>query len=190
MSDKKFVLISDPSLREGNHAASHKLTPQQIAAYCRRADAAGIPIVEVGHGNGIGASSLQLGLAPASDAELLGAARAELKSSKLGVHVIPGCATIDRDVKPAIDIGVDVFRVGSHCTEADVTERFLNFLRAQGKTAYGVLMMSHMASPAILVEQAQKMEGYGAEALMIMDSAGAYLPDDVRERIGALANGL
>jgi 4-hydroxy 2-oxovalerate aldolase len=190
MNDKKYVLISDPSLRDGNHAASHKLTPQQIAAYCRRADAAGVPIVEVGHGNGIGASSLQLGLAPASDAELLGAARAELKNSQLGVHVIPGFATIEKDLKPAMDVGVDVFRIGSHCTEADITERFLNFLRAQGKTAYGVLMMSHMVPPAILVEEAQKMEAYGAEALMIMDSAGAFLPNDVRERIGALTERL
>jgi 4-hydroxy 2-oxovalerate aldolase len=190
MNDKRHILISDPSLRDGNHAASHKLTPQQISAYCVIADAAGIPIVEVGHGNGVGASSLQLGLAAASDAELLGAARKALKNSQLGIHIIPGFATIDKDLKPAIDLGVDVFRVGSHCTEADITERFLNFLRGQGKTAYGVLMMSHMTSAPTLVEEAQKMEAYGAEALMIMDSAGAFLPDDVRVRIGALVDGL
>jgi 4-hydroxy 2-oxovalerate aldolase len=186
----KFITISDPSLRDGNHAVSHKITPQQIGDYCRKAEAAGIPFVEVGHGNGIGASSLQLGLAPATDAELLGAARRELKTSQLCVHVIPGFATIEKDLKPAIDIGVDVFRVASHCTEADITERFLNYLRHRGKTAYGVLMMTHMASPTMLVEEALKMEAYGAEALMIMDSAGSYLPDEVRTRIGALVDKL
>jgi 4-hydroxy 2-oxovalerate aldolase len=51
-------------------------------------------------------------------------------------------------------------------------------------------MMSHMASPSVLVEEAKKMESYGAEAIMIMDSAGAYLPDDVTQRIAALVDGL
>lgn len=53
-----------------------------------------------------------------------------------------------------------------------------------------MLMMSHMASPAVLLEEAKKMESYGAEAIVIMDSAGAYFPSDVTERIGTLVNGL
>jgi len=52
------------------------------------------------------------------------------------------------------------------------------------------LMMSHMASATVLVEEAQKMELYGAEGIIIMDSAGAYLPSDVHEKISALVNGL
>ncbi len=34
------------------------------------------------------------------------------------------------------------------------------------------------------------MESYGAEAVIIMDSAGAYFPDDVTERISKLVGGL
>ncbi|MEI6986334.1 MAG: 4-hydroxy-2-oxovalerate aldolase [Rhodospirillaceae bacterium] len=184
------IIINDPSLRDGNHAIGHQLKPEQIAAYCRIADEAGIPMVEVGHGNGIGASSLQLGLSAASDAELLNAARDNLKRSRLGVHVIPGFATIEKDIKPALDIGVDVFRIASHCTEADITERFIDYVRKRGRTAYGVLMMSHMASSDVLVEEARKMEAYGAEMVVIMDSAGAYLPHEVRTRIMALVEGL
>jgi 4-hydroxy 2-oxovalerate aldolase len=186
----KTILISDPSLRDGNHAIRHQLRADQVAAYCERAEAAAIPIVEVGHGNGIGASSLQLGESAAPDREILLAARGALKSSQLGIHVIPGFATIEKDLKPALDIGVDVFRIASHCTEADLTERFISFARNAGKTAYGVLMMSHMAPPEVLLEEAQKMQAYGAETLIIMDSAGNYLPDDVRLRIGTLVNGL
>lgn len=187
---KTHILISDPSLRDGNHAIAHRLTPDKIEAYCLLADKAGIPIVEVGHGNGIGASSLQLGQASASDNDMLLAARCALKRSKLGVHVIPGFATIDRDLKPAMDIGVDVFRIASHCTEADITERFLSYVRKQGRTAYGVLMMSHMATPDVLLEEARKMESYGAEAFVIMDSSGHYLPEDVYTRISTLVDGL
>ena len=54
MANKK-ILISDPTLRDGNHAISHQLTAEQIAKYCKAAENAGVPIVEVGHGNGLGA---------------------------------------------------------------------------------------------------------------------------------------
>lgn len=184
------VVICDPTLRDGSHAVQHRLNREQIAGYCRAADAAGVHVVEVGHGNGLGASSLQVGESALSDGEMLDAARANLGRAKLGIHVIPGFATINRDLQPALAAGVDVVRVASHCTEADLTHRHIGFVREQGKQAFGVLMMSHMAPVGVLVEEAQKMESYGAEAIVIMDSAGAYLPDQVRERIAALVNGV
>jgi 4-hydroxy 2-oxovalerate aldolase len=184
------ILICDPSLRDGNHAVAHQLSHEQVRAYCLAADRAGIPIVEVGHGNGLGASSLQVGLAKTADAVMLKTAREALRNSKLGIHVIPGFATIERDLKPAIDYGVDVFRIAAHCTEADITERHIRFCRNQGKTVFGVLMMSHMADVPTLCDEARKMEGYGAEAIIIMDSSGTYLPEDVSERIAALRAGL
>lgn len=186
----KQILISDPTLRDGNHACAHQLSLEQIAIYAEAADKAGVPIVEVGHGNGLGASSLQVGLCKETDKDMLETARKYLSNSKLGIHVIPGFATIKRDLIRAIDIGVDVIRIASHCTEADITQRHLGYVRERGKEAYGVLMMSHMASASVLVEEAQKMELYGAEGIIIMDSAGAYLPSDVQEKISALVNGL
>jgi 4-hydroxy 2-oxovalerate aldolase len=184
------VLISDPTLRDGNHAIRHQLTAAQIGAYCRIADEAHVPIVEVGHGNGIGASSLQLGESKCPDEEALRVARAALKTSRLGVHVIPGFATIEKDLARALDLGVDVVRVACHCTEADITARHIDFVRKSGRTVFGVLMMSHMAPEATLAEEAKKMESYGAEGLIIMDSAGAYLPSDVTLRIETLVGAL
>ncbi len=182
----KKILISDPTLRDGNHAVGHQLSAAQIASYCRLVDEAGVPIVEVGHGNGLGASSLQVGLAAIDDKTILTTARENLKSSKLGIHVIPGFATIERDLKPAIDFGVDVFRIASHCTEADITERHIGFCRSEGKTVFGVLMMSHMADKDVLAEEARKMEIYGAEGVILMDSSGNYLPSDVTEKVSSL----
>ncbi|GGX75006.1 4-hydroxy-2-oxovalerate aldolase [Massilia dura] len=186
----KQVLISDPTLRDGNHAVRHQLGREAFAAYCKAAEAAGVPIVEVGHGNGLGASSLLVGEASLTDEEILAVAREHLRTTRLAIHVIPGFCTIKKDLSRAVELGVDLFRVASHCTEADITDRHIAYARAQGKEAWGVLMMSHMASPAVLLEEAKKMESYGAEAIVIMDSAGAYFPDDVRERIATLVNGL
>jgi len=186
----KNVLISDPTLRDGNHAVRHQLSRESFVAYCQAAEAAGVPIVEVGHGNGLGASSLLIGECKLSDEEILLISRSSLKKTKLAIHIIPGFCTIKSDLARAVELGVDIFRVGSHCTEADVTDRHIAYARKSGKEAYGVLMMSHMASPKILLEEARKMESYGAEAIVIMDSAGAYFPDDVTQRITTLVDGL
>lgn len=186
----KKILISDPTLRDGNHAVRHQLSRESFIAYCQAAEIAGVPIVEVGHGNGLGASSLLVGECKMSDEEILSISRANLKKSKLAIHVIPGFCTIKSDLARAVDLGVDIFRVGSHCTEADITDRHIAYARKSGKEAYGVLMMSHMTSPEILLEEARKMESYGAEAIVIMDSAGAYFPNDVTQRITTLVDGL
>lgn len=184
------IIISDPSLRDGNHCAKHKISLSIVARYCQFADKAGIPIVEVGHGNGLGASSVLIGQMPHTDAQLLKTARENLKKAKLGVHVIPGMATIKKDIQPAIDLGVDIFRIASHVTEANVTQKHIEYVRSKGKTAYGVLMMSALADVKTLVTEAKKMEEYGAETFLIMDSTGTYLPRDVEERIKALKDNL
>lgn len=180
------ILIIDSTIRDGSHAIRHQLTAEQIDAYACAADAAGIPIVMVGHGNGLGASSLQVGESLLPDGDMLKTARRNLKKSKLGVYVIPGFATIHKDLEQAIANGVDVFCIGSHCTEADTTERHIRYVQSQGKKAYGNLMMTHMASSKILAEECKKLESYGASGVILMDSAGSYLPKDVAEKITAL----
>lgn len=180
------VLIHDPTLRDGHHAVRHQLTARQLRAYAAAADAAGIPIVEVGHGNGLGASSLQVGRAALTDDEMLSTVREALPNSRMGVFMLPGWGTT-ADLRKALAHGADVVRVAAHCTEADLTERHLGFLRDAGATAHAVLLMSHMADPGRLAEQSALMVGYGAQAVGIMDSAGHYLPPDVTERIAAIA---
>lgn len=184
------ITINDATLRDGNHAVRHQLSARQIAAYCRAADAAGIPIVEVGHGNGLGASSVQLGESRCSDHDALVAARENLTRAKLAVFSLPGFATVEKDLKPALDLGVDVVRVAAHCTEADLTERHIAYARAEGRMVIGALMMSHLAPADALLAEAAKMESYGAHVCVLMDSAGHYLPDNVRSRVARLVAGL
>lgn len=185
----KNIIITDSSLRDGNHSVKHTISLDSIEKYCNFADQAGIPIVEVGHGNGLAASSLLIGKSPNSDKEMLTTARKSLLNSKLGVHTIPGLSTID-DAKAAIDYGVDVFRVATHCTEATLSKSHIEYLAKSNKEVLGVLMMSALISPTELAEQAKIMEEYGAQAVIIMDSTGTYLPLDVKERISLLCSTL
>ena len=184
------VTITDSSLRDGNHSVKHNISISSVEKYCQFADSINIPIVEVGHGNGLGASSLLIGQAAHTDTEILEVARANLKNSKLGVHIIPGIATINKDISPAIDIGVDVFRVATHCTEATLSKSHIEYLRSKQKAVLGVLMMTALTDIKTLVENAKLMEQYGAEGIIIMDSTGTYLPVDVADRIRALKDSL
>ncbi len=184
------VIIWDSSLRDGNHAVHHQLSLIQIANYAKAADQSGVSVIEVGHGNGIGASSLQIGESLVTDHDMLCCARKNIKNKKLAVHCMPGFATINKDIVGAIEIGVDIFRIASHCTEADITQKHIEFIRNKDKLAYGTLMMSHMNSTKGLVKEALKMESYGASAIVIMDSAGVFLPTDVMEKITALTDSL
>jgi len=186
------IIITDSSLRDGNHAVKHVITLDQIKKYCQFADEAGIPIVEVGHGNGIGASSLLIGLSPNTDCEMLTVARENLKNSKLGIHIIPGIATIKKDVEPAIEIGVDVFRVATHCTEGTLSKSHIEYLRSKDKTVIGVLMMSALADTDTLVENAKVMEEYVYERITALkDSLKIDVGFHAHDNLGlATANSL
>jgi 4-hydroxy 2-oxovalerate aldolase len=179
------VTIYDPTLRDGQHAVRHQLGIAAIEAYAAAADRAGVPVVEVGHGNGLGASSLQVGRAAVGDDEMVRAVRGQLRRSRLSVFLLPGWGTSD-DLRRAVAHGADLARVGVHCTESSLAERHLGVLAERGVEAQCVLMMSHMATPEQLAAHAAAAVGYGARAVGIMDSAGHFLPADVEARIGAI----
>lgn len=186
----KRIIIVDSTLRDGSHAVRHQFTVEQVEEYAKAADEAKVGIIVVGHGNGLGGSSLQIGKSRVPDLELLAAAKKHLKNSRLGVFVIPGLGTVKDEVEPAMELGAQVIFVGSHCTEADTTQKHIASVKEAGRQAIGVLMMSHMASADALLVQAKKMEEYGAEAVMLMDSAGSSLPQDVTEKVSKLFSGL
>lgn len=184
------IVFFDSTLRDGSHAVRHQLTTENIMNYCKSIDGAGLDVVIVGHGNGLGASSLQVGLSALSDNEMLSAARKELKKTKLGVFLIPGFGTIKDNLAPAIELGVEVVCVACHCTEADITAQHIGYVRKKGKEAYGVLMMYHMASKEQLLVEAKKMQSYDAKGVILMDSAGASDPSMVEETVGFLSKNL
>lgn len=184
------VLMIDSTLRDGSHAIRHQFDAKTIRKYAKGAEMAKIPILVVGHGNGLGASSLQLGLSLLSDKKMLKIAKSQLKKTKLGAFLIPGFGTIKNDLEPALGIGINVLMVASHCTEANITRQHIEFGKSKDLLVYGVLMMSHMLQAKDLLTQAQLMQSYGANGVILMDSAGAYLPNDVTQKIKTLAQGL
>jgi len=188
LKDKK-VTLHDMSLRDGMHAKQHQISLDEMVSIATGLDQAGIPLIEVTHGDGLGGASLNYGFPAHSDEEYLSAVVPKMSQAKVSALLIPGIGTLDH-LQMAYEHGVSTIRVATHCTEADVSEQHISAARKMGLDTVGFLMMAHMISPEELLVQAKLMESYGANCIYCTDSAGYMLPDDVNARIGLLRSEL
>ena len=179
------ITVHDMTLRDGMHPKRHQMTLAQMRAVATGLDEAGIPLIEVTHGDGLGGSSVNYGFPAHSDEEYLGTVIPLMKRAKVSALLLPGIGTVDH-LRMAKDLGVHTIRVATHCTEADVSEQHITLARKLDLDTVGFLMMAHMNSAEGLVKQALLMESYGANCIYITDSAGTMLPDDVKTRLGAV----
>lgn len=179
------VKLHDMCLRDGMHSMRHQITLEQMSNIAAGLDEAGVPFLQVTHGDGLGGSSLNYGRGLHTDQEYITAVAKTVKNATISVLLVPGIGTLD-ELRMAADCGAGCVHVASHCTEADVTEQHIGLGRELGLDTVGFLMMAHMVSPEHLFEQALLMESYGAQTVYCVDSAGYMLPDDVTARISGL----
>lgn len=189
MNDNRDVLITEVALRDGSHAIGHQYTVDQVRDVARALNDAGVPYMEVAHGDGLGGSSQQYGLSLTDEMKLIEAAVSVCDNAKVAVLLIPGIGTMN-ELKQAASIGAKMARIATHVTEADVAPQHITLAKELGMETVGFLMMSHMAPVDKLVEQAKLMESYGADTVYVVDSAGAMLPNEVREKIRSLRQSL
>jgi 4-hydroxy-2-oxovalerate/4-hydroxy-2-oxohexanoate aldolase len=183
------VTLHDMCLRDGMHPQRHQITCQEMSDIAVALDEAGMPLIEVSHGDGLGGASVNYGFPAASDEAYLDAVIPKMKQAKISALLLPGIGTVDH-LRMAKERGVHTIRIATHCTEADVSEQHIGLGRKLEMDTVGFLMMAHMIEPAELVKQAKLMESYGANCLYVTDSAGYMLPDDVRSRIAAVREAL
>lgn len=182
---KRQVRITDTTLRDGDHAMSHEFTVEQVRAIARGLDEAGVPVIEVSHGDGLAGSSLQYGMSRVPEEELIAAAAEVIERGKLAVLLLPGIGT-RKELRRAAELGARVARIATHCTEADISEQHMGLAKEMGMEVVGFLMMAHMEPPEKLAEQAVLMESYGADCVYVVDSAGAMTEPEARARVRAL----
>lgn len=185
----KKAILHDMSLRDGMHAKRHQISLDEMVAVATALDEAGMPMIEVTHGDGLGGASLNYGFPAHSDEAYLGAVVPKMKQAKVSALLLPGIGTVDH-LLMAKDLGVSCIRVATHCTEADVSQQHISKGADLGLDTVGFLMMAHMVPSETIVAQAKLMEGYGANCIYCTDSAGYMLPDEVSQKIGALRQAL
>ncbi|HUD51816.1 4-hydroxy-2-oxovalerate aldolase [Parvibaculum sp.] len=181
----KKITVHDMTLRDGMHPKRHQISLDQMIDIACGLDDAGVPLIEVTHGDGLGGASVNYGFPAHTDEQYLRAVIPHMKQAKVSALLLPGIGTVDH-LQMAHDCGVHTIRVATHCTEADVSEQHIAYARKLDMDTVGFLMMAHMVPPEKLVEQGLLMESYGANCIYATDSAGYMLPEDVTARIGAL----
>src|SRR3954447_19593857 len=107
------VRITDTTLRDGSHAMSHQFTEEQVRATASALDAAGVEVIEVSHGDGIGGSSFHYGFSKVSDIEWVRAAAEEAQHARIAILLVPGIGTMD-DLRNAREAGASVARIATH----------------------------------------------------------------------------
>src|SRR6478735_6605296 len=98
------------------HLEGQKITLEQMVAVATALDEAGVPLVEVTHGDGLGGASINYGFPRHTDEEYLRAVVPRMKRAKISALLLPGIGTID-DLRTAVDCGVSTVRIATHCTE-------------------------------------------------------------------------
>lgn len=181
--------LIDSTLRDGSHAISHQYDEDDVIAIVRGLSAAGVQVIEIAHGDGLGGSSFNYGFSKVDEKELIARACQEVGDSTIACLLLPGVGLAD-DLKDVKELGVGMARIATHCTEADISEQHIQMAKKLDMEAIGFLMMAHMNSPEGLVEQALLMQSYGADAIYIADSAGAMTTEDVQQRVSALVKAL
>ncbi len=186
MNDHTFdIRITDTSLRDGSHHKRHQFTKEEVRDIVGALDHAGVPVIEVAHGDGLGGSSFNYGFSKVPEQELIKLAAETAKDAKIAFLMLPGLG-IKEDIKEAHDNGASVCRIATHCTEADVSVQHFGFARDLGLETVGFLMMSHTVSPEKLAKQARIMADAGCQCVYVVDSAGALVLEDVSDRVSAL----
>ncbi|MGH1502698.1 MAG: 4-hydroxy-2-oxovalerate aldolase [Acidimicrobiales bacterium] len=184
-SDTLDVRVTDTSLRDGSHAKRHQFTTDEVRSVVGALDAAGMPVIEVTHGDGLGGSSFNYGFSKVDERQLIEAAVDEATNAKIAALMLPGLGITD-DIKAAHELGISVIRIATHSTEADISIQHFNVSREMGLETVGFLMMAHTVGPEKLAEQARIMADAGCQCVYVVDSAGAMVLDDVTDRVSAV----
>jgi len=183
--------ILECTLRDGSYPIAYQFTVEDTAVIAAGLEEAGFRKIEVGHGLGLGASTPEIGVAAATDEEYLDAASSVLKEAGFGMFFIPGIAD-ENHLDLAAKYNMDFVRVGTNITESDDAERYIKHAKDLGMEVFSNLMKTYVLPPGEAVKRAIDVDRWGADVVVVVDSAGGMLPQDVagyvrlfKEHVGA-----
>ena len=140
----------------------HQFTEEQVRAVVSALDGAGVEVIEVSHGDGLGGSSFNYGF---SGTDEIDADPGGGRTRRRGQDRRAAAAGRRHGRGPASDAhdaGASVARIATHCTEADVSVQHFGAARELGMETVGFLMLAHRLEPDELARQARIMVDAGA----------------------------
>ena len=94
MTTPDYRLI-DSTLRDGSHAISHQYYAEDVVRIVKGLDAAGVQVIEIAHGDGLGGSSFNYGFSAVPEKELIARACEVTTNAKIACLLLPGIGLAD-----------------------------------------------------------------------------------------------
>jgi|Deesub1362A_J573_1020465.scaffolds.fasta_scaffold01646_10 4-hydroxy-2-oxovalerate aldolase len=186
---KKKPIILDVTIRDGSYVNNFQFTVEDVRKIISGLEEAGIDLIEVGHGVGLGAAEAGYGLAAATDEEYLSIASETAQKAKLVTMILPGIGDI-RLMELAAKYGMYLIRIAPNVTEVDSARPYVEEAKKLGLKTSINLLKTYLVSTQEMVDIAKKAEDFGADIIYLVDSAGGMTPEDTKERVKALVSAL
>lgn len=181
MEKNKKVVVLDATLRDSGYAIHFQFSARDTRNLCQGLEKAGVTMIEVGHGLGLGASSVKHGVALETDEDYLRAAAGALTKARFGAFFIPGIGSKD-DLSAATLQGMHFVRIGYEVTEIDIARPYVDHAKALGLEVSLNPMKTYVVPAIEFGRIASRVEAWGAvDTLCVVDSAGSMLPHEVAE---------
>lgn len=177
--------ILDTTVRDGSYAVDFKFSCRDVQDLVSKSNRIGIEYIEIGHGQGLNASSYEHGFALQTDEEYMKAAREVATNAKLGLFCIPDIARIE-DISVAKNHEMDFIRIGVSVQEYEKAKPYIEACKNVGLEVFVNFMKSYSALPESLGTAAAKLHEYGASCVYIVDSAGSMSAQDIGKYISAI----
>ncbi len=175
-----MATILDCTLRDGSYEINFSFTANDTRIICGELEEAGVELIEVGHGVGLGATERTLQKAIQSDEEYMIAAKEALRKAKWGMFCIPGIATID-DIDLAAKHNMGFIRVGTDVNKVESSLPFIRRAKEHGMMVAANYMKSYATSPTEFAKLVKMSQSFGVDLVYIVDSAGGMLFKDIEK---------
>jgi 4-hydroxy 2-oxovalerate aldolase len=182
----KSVEILDCTLRDGSYPVNYAYSISDTISICKSLETAGIQNIEVGHGMGLGASSLSHGESIHSDLEYIAAAVDSVKSANIGVFAIAGLATTAQ-LREARRAGIDFVRIGADVDKLSKTIELLEYAKELGLRTSLNMMKTYAYTKEEVLRALQDLLDINIETVSIVDSAGTMMPNQVADYVEFLS---
>tara|TARA_X000000950_G_scaffold286150_1_gene394186 strand:- start:4972 stop:6045 length:1074 start_codon:yes stop_codon:yes gene_type:complete len=179
--DKK-PLIMDCTLRDGSYSINFSFNKDDTKNISKVLEENNVPLIEVGHGIGLGASNKGYGKSKENDEIYIKVARKVIKKSSLGTFCIPGIATIE-DLERAIDCGINFIRFGVEIEEYRKIEKFIEYAKKKNIFVCTNFLKTYALSINKFVKASLEAKSMGSDLIYIVDSAGGMLEKELEQII-------
>lgn len=177
-----MVKILDTTIRDGSYAVDFKFSCKDVQDLVEKSQRIGLEYIEIGHGQGLNASSPEHGIALQTDEEYMQVARKVADKAKLGLFCIPGIARLE-DVEIAKQNKMDFIRIGVEVFHYEKAIPYIKKGCSEGLEVFVNFMKTYTSAPDDFAKAAKEVHVAGAKCVYIVDSAGGMSTGDIGKYI-------